>query len=296
MTDSTSPVIIEAAISPLRWNEPAQSIDQIVAQSLACIEAGAGIIHHHHDMRLAEEDGVAALVETGRRILDEFPDTLIYTDYLSGKRAWEENAHLKVMEAEGVLTLFAIDPGLTTFASYDPEGIPTKTYLDGLRFDEADEMVAFSKRANVPISLGVFEPGAVRWIRAYEEARGFSSGTMVKLYFGGNHMVDRPQTQGINFGLPATVRALETYLDMLEGSALPWTVSLFGDPILDSPLAEAALRLGGHLRVGEEDAAGMTTESNVELVQRAAAVAESCGRPLARGAEALRVLQGTPSA
>ena len=291
MTNDTSPLIIEAAISPLRWDEPAQTVDQIVEIALGCIEAGAGIIHYHHDMRLSEEEGIAALVETGERIRAEYPETLTYTDYLSGKRAWEENAHLKVMREAGVLSMFAIDPGITTFASFDADGIPTRTYLDGLRFDEADEMVEYSKDVDVPISLGVFEPGAVRWITAYEATKGFSPGTMVKLYFGGNHMVDRPRVKGINFGLPGTVHALEMYLSMLEGSTLPWTVSLFGDPVLDSPLAEAALRRGGHLRVGEEDAAGMTPENNVELVQRAAALARDLGRPLAQGSEALRVLQ-----
>jgi len=290
---SQSPLIIEAAISPLRWGQPAQSVDQMVDIAVACIDAGAGIVHHHHDMRLSEEEGIDSLVETSRRILAERPDVLIYTDYLTGKRAWEENAHLRVMFEAGLLTMFAIDPGVTTFASYDTEGIPTRTYLDGLRFDEAAEMVEFSKVANVPISLGVFEPGAVRWIVAYGAAAGFSPGTMVKLYFGGSHMVDRPGTPGINFGLPPTVAALDVYCSMLEGSGLPWTVSLFGDPVLDTPLAAAALARGGHLRVGEEDAAGMTDETNVELVVRAAALADEVGRPLARGAEALAALRAS---
>jgi 3-keto-5-aminohexanoate cleavage enzyme len=86
----------------------------------------------------------------------------------------------------------ADDPGITTFASVDADGVPTRTYTDGLRFSEAHEMVTFSKEVGVPISLGVFEPGQLRWIVAYARAVGFSPGTMVKLYFGGGHMVDRP--------------------------------------------------------------------------------------------------------
>ena len=289
----SDPIIIEAAISPLRWGSPAQSVDTIVEEALGCVAAGAGIIHYHHDMRLSSEDGVAALVETARRIEEQAPGTLMYTDYLSGKRAWEENAHLPVMAEAGLLTMFAIDPGVTTFASFDEQGAPTRTYLDGLRFDEADEMVAYSKLEDVPISLGVFEPGALRWIVAYGESRGFSRGTVIKLYFGGGHMVDRPGVAGINFGLPATEAALELYLSMLGPSGLPWTVSLFGDPVLDSPLARAAILRGGHLRVGEEDAAGMSPESNVELVERAVGLAAELGRPAVKGDSALQLLRGS---
>ena len=182
-----------------------------------------------------------------------------------------------------MLTMFAIDPGITTFGSFDDDGLPTRTYIDGLRFDEAHEMIELSKEVGVPISLGVFEPGHLRWILAYEERVGFSAGTIVKLYFGGRHLADQPDGVGINFGLPPTEAALDVYLSMLEGSRLPWIVSLFGDPVLDSPLARAAMERGGHVRVGAEDAAGQSQLSNVEMVAAAVALAEEVGRPVATG-------------
>jgi 3-keto-5-aminohexanoate cleavage enzyme len=288
----SQPVIIEAAISPLRRGIPAQSVDTLVAEADACIQAGAGIIHHHHDMRLDESEAITQLIDTGRRILDRHPGSLIYTDYLAGKRAVEENAHLQPMGRAGVLTMFAIDPGITTFASDDHEGLPIHTYTDGLRFSEAHEMINFSKEVGVPISLGVFEPGHLRWILAYERAVGFSPGTMIKLYFGGTHLVDQAGAAGINFGLPGTPAALNIYLSMMEGSSLPWTVSLFGDPVLESDLARHTLERGGHLRVGIEDAAGMSPLSNAEMVRAAVDLAEAAGRTVVGGAEALRALTG----
>jgi uncharacterized protein (DUF849 family) len=152
-------------------------------------------------------------------------------------------------------------------------------------------MVELSKELGVPISLGVFEPGHLRWILAYERCAGFSPGTMIKLYFGGTHMVDQPDMPGINFGLPGSPAALDVYLSMMEGSALPWTVSLFGDPVLDSPLARHALERGGHLRVGIEDAAGMSDMTNAEMVTAAAALAASVGRTVAAGPDAAAVLR-----
>ena len=101
-------------------------------------------------------------------------------------------------------------------------------------------------------------------------------------------MVDRPGTKGLNFGLPPTTTALDVYRSMMEGCSLPWQVSLFGDPLLESPLARHALEQGGHLRVGIEDAAGMSPLGNVEMVAAAVALAAETGREVVQGA-AVRV-------
>lgn len=293
----SAPAIIEAAISPLRWGVPAQSVETIVGEATACIAAGAGIVHHHHhDMRLDEPDAVEQLLATAAGIQAAHPSTLGYTDYLTGRRAREENAHLRPLAERGLLTMFAIDPGLTTFGSFDRTGVPSRTYVDGLHFDDAHEMIEFSKEFDVPISLGVFEPGHLRWILHYERRIGFSRGTMVKLYFGGTWAVDHPDTEAINFGLPGTPQALDVYLAMMTdlvpgGSSLPWIASLFGDSVLDSPLARYVLERGGHLRVGIEDAAGRSDLGNAEMVGRAAALARSLGRDVVTGVDALAALR-----
>jgi 3-keto-5-aminohexanoate cleavage enzyme len=64
----SQPVVIEVAISPLRRGIPAQSVETLVAEADACIRAGAGIVHHHHDMRLDESAAVDQLTETAQRI------------------------------------------------------------------------------------------------------------------------------------------------------------------------------------------------------------------------------------
>ncbi|MFM2070770.1 MAG: putative beta-Lactamase domain [Actinomycetota bacterium] len=288
---AVGPAIIEAAISPLRWGAPALSAQEMIDTAVACIDAGAGVVHHHHDMRLDAADAIEQLVDTAAGIHIERPGSLVYTDYLAGSTAWAENAHLRPLADAGLLTMFAIDPGLTTFASSGRDGIPTRTYVDGLQFAEAHELIEFSKERDVPVSLGVFEPGHVRWIRAYEARLGFSPGSIVKLYFGGAHAVDRPGTPAINFGLPPTVAALEVYLSMMDGSSLPWVVSLFGDPVLDSPLARHALERGGHLRVGIEDAADMSPLGNAEMVAAAVHLAQDVGREVVTGTAALAVLR-----
>ena len=79
---------------------------------------------------------------------------------------------------------------------------------------------------------------------------------------------------------------------MLEGCHLPWIVSLFGDPILSSPLARYALERGGHIRLGEEDAAIDTGMNNAGMIAAAARLAGEVGRKVVVGADALAALRG----
>jgi 3-keto-5-aminohexanoate cleavage enzyme len=107
---------------------------------------------------------------------------------------------------------------------------------------------------------------------------------MVKLYFADG--------ERSSFGLPPTERALEAYLELLEGSGLPWGVSLWGSDLVASPLAELALRRGGHLLVGLEPfAAEDHAPTNRELVAGAIALARRLGRLIATAADARRILR-----
>jgi uncharacterized protein (DUF849 family) len=65
---------------------------------------------------------------------------------------------------------------------------------------------------------------------------------------------------------------------------------VLGGDVRATPLAEAAIRRGGHVRVGLEDYAGPHTPRNEELVAEIAELARSCGRPLATPVEAAKLL------
>ena len=99
----------------------------------------------------------------------------------------------------------------------------------------------------------------------------------------------------MSFGLPPTRAALDAYLDMLDGSALPWAVAVIGGDVVDSGMAKLALERGGHLRVGLEDYAGARRPRNIELVEEAVALARAVGRPVASCAQAAAML-GLPRA
>jgi 3-keto-5-aminohexanoate cleavage enzyme len=100
---------------------------------------------------------------------------------------------------------------------------------------------------------------------------------------------------GVPGGMPATVPALVAGVQALPAEVTSWSATGIGRGHL--PIMAAALAMGGHLRVGMEDnlffASGRPVESNVELVSRAAELAQQLQRPPMSGTEA-RALLGLP--
>jgi 3-keto-5-aminohexanoate cleavage enzyme len=98
-------------------------------------------------------------------------------------------------------------------------------------------------------------------------------------------------TPGVSFGLRPTQSALEAYLDLLTGTDIPWSVSVWGGDLMKTPVARLALERGGHLHVGlEEHFDPERQPANVELVREAVALAAEVGRPIASAAETVRIL------
>ena len=111
---------------------------------------------------------------------------------------------------------------------------------------------------------------------------------MVKLYLSTEQGLT-----GAPFGLPVTAKALDAYLELLDGTGLPWAVSAVGGDLGRSEVARLALRRGGHLHLGLEfygDPRRRPQPTNVELVEEAVAVCAEVGRPVASCADAARIL------
>jgi uncharacterized protein (DUF849 family) len=89
----------------------------------------------------------------------------------------------------------------------------------------------------------------------------------------------------IAFGFPPVDWALEAYLKLLalEAPNAPWMVAGLGVEI--EPLIDLAVRRGGHVRVGLEDAPMGCTLGNLELTTRAAQRITAAGGRLASTAD-----------
>ena len=139
-------------------------------------------------------------------------------------------------------------------------------------------------------SLAIYEPGWLRTVLAFHRAGKLPRGAMVKLYFGGDYGLfsTRP---GVSFGLAPTEHALAAYLDLLDETDLPWSVSVWGGDLFDTPVARQALEAGGHLHVGlEEHFHPVNKPTNAEIVQQAVNLAREVGRPVASISEAAGIM------
>ena len=196
---------------------------------------------------------------------------------------------MEIIAGEVPLRLAAVDPGSTNLGAPDAEGLPVGTVYAN---PYADIRVSFElcERLRLGPSLAIYEPGFLRTVLAYHYAGRLPAGSMPKLYFGGDYglFADKP---GVSFGLPPTENALAAYLDMLEGTDLPWSVSVWGGDLIETPIARLALEQGGHLHVGLEEHLGERKPTNEELVREAAELAAKVGRRLATSAEAAEILR-----
>lgn len=285
-----TPVIIEAALNggtPKSRNPTVpRSVDQIVADALACIEAGASIVHNHNDEPVIGQPIHAAepYLAAYARIRAAVPEAILYPTMGGGAPGVSmaaRYAHVEELTRAGHLRMGLVDPGSTNMGGMDRDGLPAAVdavYLN--TYADTRYMIDWCRAHGLGPSISIFEPGFMRLARAYHAAGALPQGAVIKLYFGGG---------APGFGLPPTRPSLDAYLAMLEGTGLPWSVAVLGGDVL-STLAEEAVRLGGHLRVGLEDYAGPGTPSNVELVRETVALLARLGRRPATIAEAAAIL------
>lgn len=282
------PLIIEAAIngatSPAVNPHVPRTTDAIVATAQACLAAGAAIVHHHNDDSLLDASHASEPYRLAwTRIREQAADAILYPTMGGGgphTNIQTRYAHIEALADAGVLRLAIVDPGTLNIGPVDADGLPLpidlvyqNTYAD-VRY-----MVDACRARGLAVHVSIFEPGFLRVALAYHTA-GQLPPAKIQLYFGGI---------ALPFGLPPTLPSLDAYLAMLEGSGLTWMVGVIGGDV-STTLAEAAIRRGGHVRVGLEDYAGPRQPRNEELVAEIVAMAQRLDRPLATPAQAAQML------
>jgi uncharacterized protein (DUF849 family) len=290
------PLIIEVAVNGLATRDsnphvPVQP-DEIARDAMACLRAGASIVHQH-DEALSAGRGAEAMAEqaaaTYAAVYAEFPDALLYPTIggTSGpiEDRWRHNLDL---HDRGLLSMAFVDPGSVNYVDLDADGLPARS--DG-RYSysnlEIRWMIEQCEQRDLAANVMILDAGYLRMATAIARHGRLSRGSFVKLGLGG----DSGRTQR---GLPATPLALECLLSMMAGVQLNWAVAVMGGDCLGTGLAEAAIRRGGHVRVGLEDYAGPRRPTNAELVTEIVELASKLGRPVATRAEAHGILGVRP--
>lgn len=283
-----TPVVIECAINGVtsKATNPHVPVEpsEIAADALACIAAGAAIIHNHIDLYgVSLERVVERYLEGWRPILEARPDALLYPTIHFEQGFSISYEHLIPLATAG-MRVGLTDPGSVNLGGVD-NGIPTGDLVYRNSFETIGRAFDICREAKLGPSLAIYEPGFLRAALAWWRAGRLPQGAMVKLYFS-----TEQGYLGAPFGLPPTERALDAYLEMLDGCDLPWAVSIVGGDLCAHPIAERALARGGHLHLGLEFYRGDRMPTNVELVSEAVALCQRVGRTVATPDQAAEIL------
>ena len=301
----SKPVVIEAAINggtpqSRNPNSP-RSVEEIAADSVRAVDAGAAIVHNHNDDEVIGEGSRTRVgwhdpqpyIDAWGEALRQRPDTIFYPTQASGGPGTDIHvrlSHIAALEAAGVLGQSLIDAGSVALGGSDAEGLPNDVdavYINTYR--DARQMFALANRIGRGASISIFEPGFLRVVLAYAAKGLVPQGSLVKLYFAGTGRGP------LGFGMLPNEPCLDAYLSMLEGTGLEWSVAMLGGDVVGSGFARLALEKGGHVRVGLEDFwDGERTPSNTELLEELVSLCDEVGRPVASPTEA-RELLGLPS-
>jgi uncharacterized protein (DUF849 family) len=273
------PVIIEAAIngltSKLDNSHVPRSANEITADIVACLQAGATIVHNHVDVVMVDgETAAASYLDSWEPVWEQFPGALLYPTVNAGPVEMSF-AHLPHLAAAGC-KIGIVDAGSVNLGDF--------VYVNSAA--DIDYQVRICAENQLAPSMAIFEPGFLRKaIQLWNQER-LPAGAMIKLYFA-----EESGYLGGVFGLPPTEPALEAYLSILEGVTLPWSVAVMGGDVLESPIGRRALKRGGHLHVGLEDWAGVGAPSNADVVARAVALCDEVGRPVADHEQTLKLVE-----
>ena len=290
------PVIIEAAINGTsrKSRNPTvpRTADEVRDDAIASIDAGATIIHaHNEDMRWTGRQAADDYLAAWRPVLDARPHALLYPTGVLDPSLETRLEHTEILAAElgPLLRMAYVDPGSTNVGWVGRDGRPTGyTYTN--TFDDIAAFFAQCERLKLGPSIAIYEPGWLATTLSYHRQGLLPAGAMIKLYFCGDYDV-LGRGPGASYGLPPTTNALLAYLDMLEGTGLPWSVSVWGGDLMATPIARLALERGGHLHVGLEEFFDPDRQpTNVDLVAECVDLAAEVGRPVASGVEAADVL------
>lgn len=255
------------------------TVEKCVEQGIACVEAGAAIIHvHAFD---AEADRQNDDPEIYARIIEgirEAVDAIVYpTIPLAGAPEQpamtgdERFAHQDELGRRGLLEWAVVDPGSTNFSKYDEIARDEPGFIYTNPAEHIRTGLEIAADYDASPSYAIYEPGFVRLGAALSERFQAIRPPIYRFMF----------SEDYTFGYPPEPYALDSYLTLLDAEApdAVWMAAGLGVDI--TPLIPEIVARGGHVRVGVEDAPFGSDRNNVEWTEHARREIENAGGTLA---------------
>ncbi|GMU47426.1 MAG: 3-keto-5-aminohexanoate cleavage protein [Porticoccaceae bacterium] len=254
---------------------------EIVAEGVACVNAGAAIVHAHTldpttGRQNSDPDNCAAFIEGIRREVD----AIVYPTAVAlpmPNDAGQRCATTDELTRRGVLEWGVLDPGSCNFSTresaanlFGGEGDVYSNPPGVLR-----DCAAHAAEQGWRPAYACYEPG---FIREGAKLHRTTPGLKTPVY---RFML----SSSFTFCFPPRDWAVEALAKLMaeEAPGAPWMVAGLHVDLL--PLIPTIVALGGHVRVGLEDAPFQCPRSNEELVRAAAAAVRAAGAEPATAAE-----------
>jgi 3-keto-5-aminohexanoate cleavage enzyme len=272
------PLIIEVAINELasKSDNPniPYSIDEVVADAIACARAGAAIVHLH-----------ARDAQTGEQ---RWHDTQFYREAFAAIRAECDALLYPTQPGSGMdrcpHVIELADEGLE-MATVDVFSHHSNAF-DGDNPDPNLAVMTALRQRGVSYSMGVREVGHLRKLQRYREMGLLDDHLHLKIFLDEEMVGPTPDARG-----------LLMFLDHLApGQSCDWFTTLYrgrADGRGFRRLSMLAAAMGGHIRTGLGDVPtldGKSTYRNVDMVEMAADLARKAGRDVATAMQARAAL------
>jgi len=293
-----TPLIIEAAInggaSKSRNPRVPKTPQEVAAEALDCLDAGASVIHSHiEDLYVIGKPAADRYLEAYRPVIAARPDAILCPTAGAGGTLQERWQHTELMAESGLIRMSVLDPGSINMANSGENGLPGSfRAVYAVPFEEIEYLLALMGRWQLGPSIAIYDASYLHTTLAYHRAGRLPAGAMAKLYFAGDHnFVDFKPGGFPFFGLNPTAKVLDGYLDVIGDSGLTWSVAVPGGDVTATGLTRLAIEQGGHVRVGLEDYAGHHgAPSNRTLIEEVTAIARAVGRPVANSRQAAEIM------
>ena len=297
-----TPLIIEAAIngSTPRSHNPhvPKTPAEVAADAIACIDAGATVIHTHIEkLTVLGRPAADAYMEAYRAIQAARPGAILGPTAGAGGTLQERWEHTELIAESGLIKMSVLDPGSINIANSGKDGMPGSFRgVYAVPFEEIDYLVDLMQRHRLGPSIAIYDPTYLQTTLAYQKAGRLPPGAFVKIYFAGDYnFMDFVKGGFKFFSMNPTRKAFDADVEMMEGSGLAWSVAIPGGDVTASGMTRLAIEQGGHVRVGLEDHASDAKPTNAQLVADVVALARQLGRPVADCRMAAQIL-GLPRA
>ena len=259
------------------------SVKEIVEQGIACVQAGAAIVHVQAYDEAAgtptqDTDVYASIVDGIRSKVDAVVYPALSSPGL-GAQPGEQGAkqrfvHVEELARRGLIEWMANDPGSVNFSLYDDLLVDKPGFVYANPEEDIRHGLSLAMRYSLHPSYAIYEPGFVR-LGATLHWRESCPAPVYRFMF----------TSGYTFSFPPEDYALTAYLKLLDQVApgAQWMVAGLQVDIMS--MIPRVVAEGGHVRVGLEDASHGCELSNLQLVERAAQKIVDVGGDLATASE-----------